>query len=195
MLNINNSFYACGLQTQAQMQLNAAEIQLTDASENLIEAETSVSIARNRLLTAEYSRGRYLDSHVVTVKKNRHRIDSLNAEIEVTYQDMKLANDSASKAYGDRNSAALSTFMQQTKIYKQEIYSCTKELDGLLHENSLALELYETSLSTYKAKSLEFSRANLKLEASKRDFKLAFEDFKHAERELKNLQSALGGSA
>lgn len=119
---------------------------------------------------------------------NGPRIDSLDAQQERAYQDMKRAFDNASAAHDRRDGASARSYADEGHRYKEESQGYVAERRRLVEEIRSARASHEASKTT-------FQRAKDAFNSAKRTFDLAKVDHEQAQAEFKKRKAEFDAAA
>ena len=121
-----------------------------------------------------------------TTKSNGPRIDSLNAQQERAYQNMKSAFESASLAHGMRDGASARMYADQGHAYKAEAQDCVAEI-------RVAREQFDAVKPAFQAAKSEFAGARQAFQSAKAEHERAQAEFKRAKAEFDSCAKAFKG--
>ena len=130
------------------------------------------------------------EAYVSIKRANSPRIDSLNAQQERAYQNMKSAFESASSAYNRRDGASARTYADQGHAYKAESQACVAERRQLVAEIRAARERLEAVRPAFQAAKSEFTRDRLAFLSTKAEHERAQAEFKRAKAEFGSCTKA-----
>ena len=125
-----------------------------------------------------------------TKNSNGPRIDSLNAQQERAYQNMKSAFESASLAHGMRDGASARMYADQGHTYKAEAQDCVTERRRLVAEIRTAHENLDASKPYFQTAKDEFAGARQAFQSAKAEHERAQEAFKRAKTEFDSCAKA-----
>ena len=125
-----------------------------------------------------------------TKNSNGPRIDSLNAQQERAYQNMKSAFESASLAHGMRDGASARMYADQGHTYKAEAQDCVAERRRLVAEIRTAHENLDASKPYFQTAKDEFAGARQAFQSAKAEHERAQKDFKRAKTEFDSCAKA-----
>ena len=123
--------------------------------------------------------------HYSSVKSyNGPRIDSLNAEQERAFQDMKRAYENASSAYERRDGAGASSYAADGRRYKEEAQNYVAERRRLVEEIRVARAQLDAHKPGFQRAKEDFAAARQAFQAAKAAHERAQADFKRAKAEF-----------
>ena len=125
-----------------------------------------------------------------TKNSNGPRIDSLNAQQERAYQNMKSAFESASLAHGMHDGASARMYADQGHTYKAEAQDCVAERRRLVAEIRVAREQFDTVKPAFQAAKSEFAGAWQAFQSAKAEHERAQAEFKRAKAEFDSCAKA-----
>ena len=125
-----------------------------------------------------------------TKNSNGPRIDSLNAQQERAYQNMKSAFESASLAHGMRDGASARMYADQGHAYKAEAQDCVAERRRLVAEIRTARENLEAIKPYFQTAKDEFAGVRQAFLSAKAEHERAQEAFKRAKAEFDSCAEA-----
>ena len=125
-----------------------------------------------------------------TKNSNGPRIDSLNAQQERAYQNMKSAFESASLAHGMHDGASARMYADQGHAYKAEAQDCVAERRRLVAEIRTARENLEAIKPYFQTAKDEFAGARQAFLSAKAEHERAQEAFKRAKAEFDSCAKA-----
>lgn len=107
-------------------------------------------------------------------------IDSLNAQQESAFQNMKRAYEAASSAYDRRDGAAASAYALEGRGYKEQAQRYVSERRRLVEEIKSARQIHEASKPAFQQAKDEFGAAKRNFDQAKAEHSRAQADFKLA---------------
>ena len=125
-----------------------------------------------------------------TKNSNGPRIDSLNAQQERAYQNMKSAFESASLAHNMRDGASARMYADQGHAYKAEAQDCVAERRQLVAEIRAARERFNAVKPAFQAAKSEFACARQAFQSAKAEHERAQAEFKKAKAEFDDCAKA-----
>ena len=125
-----------------------------------------------------------------TKNSNGPRIDSLNAQQERAYQNMKSAFESASLAHGMHDGASARMYADQGHAYKAEAQDCVAERRQLVAEIRAAREQFDAVKPAFQAAKDEFAGARQAFQSAKAEHERAQAEFKRAKTEFDSCAKA-----
>lgn len=124
--------------------------------------------------------------------QNGPRIDSLNAQQERAFENMRSAYNNATSAYDRKDGAAASSYASDGRDYKEEAQRCVAERRRLVEEIRSARAAHEATKPAFERAKADFSAAKQTFESAKAEherkqaaFKLAKEAFDAAAKAFK----------
>ena len=111
---------------------------------------------------------------------NGPRIDSLNAQQERAFENMKRSYDAASSAYDRRDGAAASSYAAEGRNYKEEAQRCVAERRRLVEEIRSARALHEASKPAFQRAKDDFNVAKRMFDSAKAEHERVQAEFKRA---------------
>ena len=127
----------------------------------------------------------------VSIKQtNGPRIDSLNAQQEWAYQNMKSAFESASLAHDMHDGASARMYADQGHAYKAESQTCVAERRQLVAEIRAARERFDAVKPAFQAAKSEFACARQAFQSAKAEHERAQAEFKRAKAEFESCAKA-----
>ena len=127
----------------------------------------------------------------VSIKQtNGPRIDSLNAQQERAYQNMKSAFESASLAHDMHDGASARMYADQGHAYKAESQTCVAERRQLVAEIRGARERLDAVKPAFQVAKAEFARARQAFLSAKTEHEHAQSEFKRAKAEFDSCAKA-----
>ena len=155
------------------------------------EAWARRSAARDVMNSAYESKQRAYEAqqdawerYQTTKNSNGPRIDSLNAQQERAYQNMKSAFESASLAHGMHDGASARMYADQGHAYKAEAQDCVAERRRLVAEIRTARENLEAIKPYFQTAKDEFAGARQAFLSAKAEHERAQAEFKKAKAEF-----------
>lgn len=121
---------------------------------------------------------------------NGPRIDSLNAQQESAFQNMKRSYDAASSAYDRRDGASASSYAAEGRRYKEEAQRHVAERRRLVEEIRSARASHETSKPAFQRAKDDFSAAKRTFDSAKAEHERAQNEFKCAKTEFDQVAKA-----
>ena len=125
-----------------------------------------------------------------TKNSNGPLIDSLNAQQERAYQNMKSAFESASLAHGMHDGASARMYADQGHAYKAEAQDCVAERRRLVAEIRAAREQFDAVKPAFQAAKDEFAGARQAFQSAKAEHERAQAEFKRAKTEFDSCAKA-----
>ena len=127
----------------------------------------------------------------VSIKQtNGPRIDSLNAQQERAYQNMKSAFESASLAHDMHDGASARMYADQGHAYKAESQTCVAERRQLVAEIRAARERFDAIKPAFQVAKGEFACARQTFQSAKAEHERAQAEFKRAKAEFDSCAKA-----
>ena len=121
----------------------------------------------------------------MSVKRaNGPRIDSLNAQQERAYQNMKSAFESASLAHNMRDGASARMYADQGYAYKAETQDCVAKRRQLVAEIRTAREQFEAVRPAFQRAKSEYTQARQEFLSAKAEHERAQAEFNKAKAEF-----------
>ena len=124
------------------------------------------------------------EAYVSIKQTNGPRIDSLNAQQERAYQNMKSAFESASLAHDMHDGASARMYADQGHAYKAESQTCVAERRQLVSEIRAARERLDAVKPAFQVAKAEFARARQAFLSAKAEHERAQAEFKKAKAEF-----------
>ena len=124
------------------------------------------------------------EAYVSIKQTNGSRIDSLNAQQERAYQNMKSAFESASLAHDTHDGASARMYADQGHAYKAESQTCVAERRQLVSEIRAARERLDAVKPAFQVAKAEFARARQAFLSAKAEHERAQAEFKKAKAEF-----------
>ncbi len=121
---------------------------------------------------------------------NGPRIDSLNAEQESAYQDMRSAFENASAAHDRHDGAAARSYADEGHRYKATSQGCVAERRQLVQEIREARERHETTRPAFQLAKSQFESAKSDHDHAKADHERKREEFKQAKAAFDSASQA-----
>lgn len=124
--------------------------------------------------------------------RNSHgpRIDSLNAQQESAFQNMKRSYDVASSAYDRRDGASASSHAAEGRSYKEESQRCVAERRRLVEEIRSARTQHDASKPAFQRAKDDFSSAKRAFDSAKDEHERAQMEFKRAKADFDSCAKA-----
>ena len=124
--------------------------------------------------------------------RNSHgpRIDSLNAQQESAFQNMKRSYDAASSAYDRRDGASASSHAAEGRSYKEESQRCVAERRRLVEEIRSARTQHDASKPAFQRAKDDFSSAKRAFDSAKAEHERAQMEFKRAKADFDSCAKA-----
>ena len=124
--------------------------------------------------------------------RNSHgpRIDSLNAQQESAFQNMKRSYDVASSAYDRRDGASASSHAAEGRSYKEESQRCVAERRRLVEEIRSARTQHDASKPAFQRAKDDFSSAKRAFDSAKDEHERAQMEFKCAKADFDSCAKA-----
>ncbi len=164
------------------------------AQQTAWERRSSARAIMNRAYEA--SQAAYADQQAaweayVSIKQtNGPRIDSLNAQQERAYQNMKSAFESASLAHDMHDGASARMYADQGHAYKAESQTCVAERRQLVAGIRTARERFDAVKPAFQAAKSEFACARQAFQSAKAEHERAQTEFKRAKAEFDSCAKA-----
>ena len=158
------------------------------------EHRSSARAVMNRAY--EVKQAAYADQQVaweayVSIKQtNGPRIDSLNAQQERAYQNMKSAFESAALAHDMHDGASARMYADQGHAYKAESQTYVAERRQLVAEIRAARERLDAVKPAFQAAKSEFACARQAFQPAKAEHERAQAEFKRAKAEFDSCAKA-----
>ena len=130
------------------------------------------------------------EAYVSIKQTNGPRIDSLNAQQERAYQNMKSAFESASLAHDMHDGASARMYADQGHAYKAESQTCVAERRQLVAGIRTARERFDAVKPAFQAAKSEFACARQAFQSAKAEHERAQKDFKRAKTEFDSCAKA-----
>lgn len=115
---------------------------------------------------------------------NGPRIDSLNAQQERAFQNMKSAFDSASSAHDRRDGASAARYAADGRRYKEEAQGYVTERRRLVEEIRSARAPHDSAKAAFQQAKAEFDSCKRVFDAAKAEHERASAAFRHAKVEF-----------
>lgn len=115
---------------------------------------------------------------------NGSRIDSLNAQQESAFQNMKRSYEAASSAYDRRDGASASSYAAEGRSYKEESQRCVAERRRLVEEIRSARATHEASKPAFQSAKDDFSSAKRTFDSAKAEHVRSQTEFKRAKADF-----------
>lgn len=131
------------------------------------------------------------DAYMSVKRANGPRIDSLNAQQERAYQNMKSAFESASLARNMRDGASARMYADQGHAYKAETQDCVAERRQLVAEIRAARERFNAVKPAFQAAKSEFACARQAFQSAKAEHERTQAEFKKAKAEFDDCAKAV----
>jgi hypothetical protein len=122
--------------------------------------------------------------------RNGPRIERLNSDQEIAYQNMKNAFDKASTAHDSRDGASAKTYSNEGHSYKAEAQKCVEERRRLIEECKNARSRHAPYKKIFEEAKIAFGRAKDEHEQAKAAHERANDDFKRAKTEFSTAAKA-----
>ena len=130
------------------------------------------------------------EAYMSVKRANGPRIDSLNAQQEQSWRNMKSAFESASLAHDMRDGASARMYADQGHAYKAESQTCAAERRQLVAEIRAARERFDAVKPAFQVAKAEFARARQAFQSAKAEHERAQDAFKRAKAELDSCTKA-----
>lgn len=130
------------------------------------------------------------EAYMSVKRANSPRIDSLNAQQEQSWRNMKSAFESASLAHDMRDGASARMYADQGHAYKAESQTCVAERRQLVAEIRAARERFDAVKPAFQAAKDAFVCARQTFQSAKAEHERAQDAFKHAKAELDSCTKA-----
>lgn len=164
------------------------------AQQNAWERRSSAREAMNRAYEAKqraYAEQDRTWQYYQSVRDaNGPRIDSLNAQQEAAYQNMKRSYEAASSAYERRDGASASSYAAEGRSYKEEAQRCVAERRRLVEEIRSAREPHEASKPAFQRAKDAFSEAKRAFDSAKSEHERTQAEFKKAKAQFEAASQA-----
>lgn len=134
---------------------DAAKQRQQTAYERRSSANATMNQAYEAQQTAYANQQTAWDAYISVKRANGPRIDSLNAQQERAYQNMKSAFESASLAHNMRDGASARMYADQGHAYKAEAQDCVAERRQLVAEIRAARERFNAVKPAFQAAKSE----------------------------------------
>lgn len=121
---------------------------------------------------------------------NGPRIDSLNAQQERAYQNMKSAFDNASAAHYRRDGAGAASYAADGHRYKAESQGYVAERRRLVDDIRSALTQHEAAKTAFQRAKDDFNSRKRTFDAAKAEHEHASDEFKRAKAEFDSCAKA-----
>lgn len=121
---------------------------------------------------------------------NGPRIDSLNAQQESAFQNMKRAFDNASSAHDRRDGASARRYADEGHRYKAQSQQCVAERRRLVEEIRSAKMAHEPAKQQFQQAKLRFDEVKRRYDSAKVDHLRARDDFQQAKSEFDRAKKA-----
>ena len=121
---------------------------------------------------------------------NGPRIDSLNAQQESAFQNMKRSYDAASLAYDRRDGASASSYAAEGRRYKEEAQRHVADRRCLVEEIRSARATHEVSKSAFQRAKDDFSAARRTFDSAKAEHERTQTEFKRAKADFDSCVKA-----
>lgn len=121
---------------------------------------------------------------------NGPRIDSLNAQQESAFQNMKRSYDAASSAYDRRDGASASSYASEGRRYKEEAQRHVADRRRLVEEIRSARTQHDASKPAFQRAKDDFSSAKRAFDSAKADHERAQTEFKRAKADFDSCAKA-----
>ena len=131
------------------------------------------------------------DACMSVKQANGPRIDSLNAQQERAYQNMKSAFESASLAHNMRDGASARMYADQGHAYKAEAQDCVAERRQLVAEIRTAREQFEAVRPAFQRAKSEYTQARQEFLSAKAEHERAQAEFNKAKAEFDDCAKAV----
>ena len=171
--------------TAKQRQQTAWQTQQS-AYEYRSSANATMNQAYEAQQTAYANQQTAWDAYMSVKRANGPRIDSLNAQQERAYQNMK----SASLAHNMRDGASARMYADQGHAYKAEAQDCVAERRQLVAEIRAARERFNAVKPAFQAAKSEFACARQAFQSAKAEHERAQAEFKKAKAEFDDCAKA-----
>lgn len=130
------------------------------------------------------------EAYMSVKRANSPRIDSLNAQQEQSWRNMKSAFESASLAHDMRDGASARMYADQGHAYKAESQTCVAERRRLVAEIRAARERLDAVKPNFQAAKREFACARQAFQSAKAAHERAQAEFKRAKAEFDSCAKA-----
>lgn len=121
---------------------------------------------------------------------NGPRIDSLNAQQESAFQNMKRSYDAASSAYDRRDGASASSYAAEGRRYKEEAQRHVADRRRLVEEIRSARTAHEASKPAFQRAKDDFNAAKRTFDSAKTEHERAQTEFKRAKADFDQAAKA-----
>ena len=121
---------------------------------------------------------------------NGPRIDSLNAQQDSAFQNMKRSYDAASSAYDRRDGASASNYASEGRRYKEEAQRHVLDRRRLVEEIRSARATHEASKPAFQRAKDDFNSAKRAFDSAKAEHERAQLEFKRAKAEFDQAAKA-----
>ena len=115
---------------------------------------------------------------------NGSRIDSLNAQQESAFQNMKRSYEAASSAYDRRDGASASSYAAEGRRYREEAQRYVVERRRLVEEIRSARAQHEASKPAFKRAKDDFSAAKRTFDSAKAEHERTQDEFKRGKADF-----------
>jgi hypothetical protein len=123
-------------------------------------------------------------------KQDGPRIDSLNAQQEAAFQNMKTAFDNASAAYNSRNGAAAGSYAAEGHRYKAEAQRHVAERRLIVDKIRAARARHEATKPAFQTAKAQFAQVKAAYDRAKEDHVRKQDEFKRAKAEFVTAKDA-----
>lgn len=130
------------------------------------------------------------ETYTSVKRANGPRIDSLNAQQERAYQNMKSAFESASLAHDMHDGASARMYADQGHAYKAESQTCVAERRQLVAGIRTARERFDAVKPAFQAAKSELACARQAFQSAKAEHERAQTEFKRAKAEFESCAKA-----
>ena len=121
---------------------------------------------------------------------NGPRIDSLNAQQDSAFQNMKRSYDAASSAYDRRDGASASSYAAEGRSYKEESQRCVAERRRLVEEIRSARTQHDASKPAFQRAKDDFNSAKRAFDSAKAEHERAQTEFQRAKADFDSCAKA-----
>lgn len=121
---------------------------------------------------------------------NGPRIDSLNAQQESAFQNMKRSYDAASSAYDRRDGASASSYASEGRRYKEEAQRHVADRRRLVEEIRSARATHEASKPAFQCAKDDFNSTKRAFDSAKAEHERAQTEFKRAKADFDSCAKA-----
>lgn len=121
---------------------------------------------------------------------NGPRIDSLNAQQESAFQNMKRSYDAASSAYDRRDGASASSYASEGRRYKEEAQRHVADRRRLVEEIRSARATHEASKPAFQCAKDDFNSTKRAFDSAKAEHERAQTEFKCAKADFDSCAKA-----